>query len=256
MQLGKMKRVCLVLLVFETIFVVLSNGEVTYYVATSKSISTCPGQPCKKLLDYINNAEEFFNQEESITMKFSTGIHYVDCFERDTTTISTPRIAMVGEGSHATRVYCMNVHFNNTVKLYISQLEMSVWTLTVTPASSKLQAVIDRHIQTELWILSVKMDRGASSVAVSDLTSVHIQNTTGTNHTLVVRGPSTKTVKLSKCMFRDGIRTTFSNMKEANVTVRDCVFVNNPVFVYDTRIVLAGTSVFMGSRVCQFLAQW
>ena len=253
MQLGKMKRVCLVLLVFETIFVVLSNGEVTYYVATSKSISTCPGQPCKKLLDYINNAEEFFNQEESITMKFSTGIHYVDCFERGTTMISTPRIAMVGEGLYATRVYCMNVHFNNIVKLYIRQLEMSVWNLTVTPASSKLQAAIHRHIQTELWILSVKMDRGVSSVTVSDLTSVHVRNTTGTNHTLIVRGPSTKMVELSKCTFRDGIRTMFSNMKDASVTVRDCAFVNNPVFVYDIRIVLAGSSVLMGSQVSSAL---
>ena len=250
-----MKCICLAYLIFETIFVALSNGEITYYVATRKSTSICPGQPCKTLLDYINNAEEFFNHDEIITMKFSMGIHYVDCFERNMTTISTPYITMIGQGSHVTRVYCVNVHFNNTVKLRISHLEMSVWNLTVTPASLKLQAAAaHRHERTELSILSVKMDKGASSITVRDLTSIHVRNTTGMNHTLIVQGPSTKLVELSKCMFRYGIRTKFAYMKEANVTVQDCRFVNSPVVAYDTRIVLAGTSLFTGSRISSLLS--
>ena len=244
-----MKCICYAFLVFGTIFAASSNGEVTYYVKTYKSPnSTCPGQPCKSLLYYIDNAEAFFNREEKITMKFSEGVHSAYCFESDTIEIPTPHFAMIGEGLHATRVYCMDVHFNNTRKLSISQLEISAWNLTVTPASLKQQAVEFRQLGTALWILSVKMGRGTSGITVRDLTHVHIHNTTGVQHALTVRGPSTKTVKLSSCTFRDGIRTTFASMTEANVTVRDCMFINSPVFVYDTGIILTGISMFTGSQ--------
>ena len=240
------------LLVFGVLFVASSSREVTYYVVTSKSPnSSCPGQPCQSLLSYINNAEMFFNREENITMKFSKGVHYAYCFESDMITIHTPYLALVGEGSQTTQVYCMNVHFNNTTKLHISQLKMSVWNLTVTPAGWKLQAEELQQLQveqTELRMLSVRMEKGLSSVNVRDLAYVYIHNTTGAQNALIVRGPSTKMVELSMCTFRDSTRTTFASMKEANVTMRDCTFRNSPVLVYDTKIVLAGTSLLMGSQ--------
>ena len=233
-------------LVFGIIFVASSNENVTYYVVTRKSNSTCPGQPCKNLLYYINNAETLLNREENVTMKFLKGIHYAYCFESDTTTISTPNIELIGEGSHTTQVYCMDVYFNNTAKLYISQLKISVWNLTVTSANLKLQN--DAHLQSELWVLSVEMDRGTNAVEIYDVTSVHIRNTTGTEYYMIIRGHSTTVTELSNCTLHNGIRTTFASMREGNITMRDCTLINSPIFVYDTKLVLAGTSMFIGNH--------
>ena len=237
------------LLVFETIFAAFSAEQTTYYVVNRQFESTClPDQTCKHLRHYIDNGDKFFDRHyNSITMKFTAGIHSSYCFESETITISTPNFELTGEGPEVTQVYCLDVHFNNIMNLRISRMRVSVWNLTVTAASFKTQQMAGR-LQTELWILSVIMNEGTSSVAVSDITNIYLQNTTAIQTYFTLQGSCVRTVELRGCTFHSGIRTTFAGAPNTTITVTDCVFVNSPVFVYDTKIVLAGTSELKRSR--------
>ena len=172
-------------------------------------------------------------------MLFLKGNHGNVCFG-GIVTLSARRIEMIGEHTDTT-VHCMKVHFRNVISLQIWQLKMSSWIARITPV-----VLPSLDLTSQLHISSVIVESG-STINVIDIADVHIGNTSIEQSYLTIEDSVTSAIGMDTCVFRHGI-VTFLKTKTANVTMKDCVFVNNTLLVYDGQIIIAGISKFTGNQ--------
>ena len=224
-----------------------STEEVTYYVRPLNQESPCPGRPCETIWYYFDNSNHLINSEQrSIVMLFLKGNHGNDCFG-GMVTLTARTMEMIGEHRDTTTVYCMKVHFKDVIRLQIRQLKMSSWIARITPV-----VLPSLNLTPQLHISSVTVESG-SAITVLDIAYVHVENTSVEQSYLTIKDSATSTIRVDTCVFCHGI-IAFRRTKTANVTIKDSVFVNNTLLVYDGQIIIAGISKFTGNQYSALLS--
>ena len=151
-------------------------------------------------------------------MLFLKGNHGTLCFG-GMVTLFARRMEMIGEHTDTT-VHCMKVHFRNVIKLQIQQLKMSSWVARITPV-----VLPSLNLTPLLHISSVRVESD-SIINIIDMADVHIGNTSIEQSSLTIEDSVTSAIGMDTCVFHHST-VTFLRTKTANVTMKDCVFVNN-----------------------------
>ena len=248
MQKLKLASLFLVLSVRWLLSQALGTDEtLIYYVQpdTPGLESLCPGHPCKTLSYYFDNAEEWINsqRQSSITMIFLRGVHIPRHSEGSVRLFSGPRLELVGEDLDIdnTIVCCMKIKLSNVLELHIQRLKLVDCQVWITPTG--LSSIIS---YSNINVSSLLVEN--SLIKVIDIALVHIWNTSMELSTFIIQGSDISTnINVSTCTFRHGF-VTIENTETFNVTMADCMLISNPLFVYNSKIVIAGNSTFTGNR--------
>ena len=218
--------------------------EVIYYVRSFNPQSPCRGYPCETLQYYLDNSDELINRRNgSITMIFLKGDHApaAKCSNSELRLYASPQLEMIGESTAVdTTIHCMRVHFINVFKLHIQQLMLEDCRVWITPTD--LSSFIS---SSQLQISYVIAEH--SEIYIDDIARVHIGNTSMERSCLDIEGiDSSMIVDVNTCTFHHG-SITLQKIKTPNKTMEDCVLVNNTFSVYNSHIVIAGISKFIGN---------
>ena len=212
-----------------------SSEKITYYVQSRNPQSRCPGPPCKTLMYYFDNSDSLIGRH-SVTIVFLKGTHRLDCNGDEQRLYTGPNFEMIGEYTD-TAVYCMTVHFSHVFKLHIQQLKLVDSRLLITPTG--LSSLIS---STWVQISSIIMKSGV--IQVTEIAQVHMVNISMEWSSLNIERAAT--IDMNTGSFHRGF-VTLQKSRTPNVTMEDCTFVSNTLFVYNSYVTIAGISKFIGN---------